>query len=307
MSDATDTTARAGAEQPASTRASTAQAKLTTAADAATHSGHRLVWAGADALAMARRNLLRMLRAPDQVMFTLISPIMFTLLFRYVFGGAIGGLHGIDYVTYLIPGIAVQTAIFSAGTTGFALADDLQKGFVDRLRSLPMARSAVLAGRVIADSLNNLVQIVILVLVGTAVGFRPESFFGLVLGIVLLLGFALSTSFIFALVGMSVSSVEAVNAATFPVVFPLTFASSAFVPTQTMPSWLRAFADHQPVSVVVNVVRSLVLGDIPDSVRADLFAGQSTLSLVLQSLAWTAGLILFFGWLAVRKYRALAR
>ncbi|PZS02831.1 MAG: ABC transporter [Pseudonocardiales bacterium] len=258
-----------------------------------------------DALAMARRNVLRLLRAPDQVMFTLISPIMFTLLFRYVFGGAIGGLHGLDYVTYLIPGIAVQTAIFSAGTTGFALADDIKKGFINRLRSLPMARSAVLTGRVTADSLNNLIQIVILVLVGVAVGFRPQSIPGLILGILLLLLFALSASFVFALVGMSVSSVEAVNAATFPVVFPLTFASSAFVPTQTMPSWLRGFADHQPVSVIINAVRSLVLGDISPSVREALFAGQSTVSLVLQSVAWTAGLILVFGALSVRKYRRL--
>ncbi|MGI8697271.1 MAG: ABC transporter permease [Mycobacteriales bacterium] len=262
--------------------------------------------AAADALAMARRNVLHLLRAPDQVMFTLISPIMFTLLFRYVFGGAIGGLGPIDYVTYLIPGLAVQTAIFSAGTTGFALADDMKKGFIDRLRSLPMARSAVLTGRVIADSLNNLIQIVIIVLVGVLVGFRPSSVLGVIFGILLLLLFALSASFIFALVGMSVSSVEAVNAATFPVVFPLTFASSAFVPTSTMPSWLRAFADHQPVSVIINAVRSLVLGDIPPSVRQSLFAGQGTVSLVLQALAWSAGLILVFGWLSVRKYRRLS-
>ncbi|HVX44704.1 MAG TPA: ABC transporter permease [Mycobacteriales bacterium] len=266
----------------------------------------RFRFAVADSLAMAWRNILRFTRAPDMVVFTLFSPIMFVVLFRYVFGGAISGLQGLDYVTYLVPGIAVQTAIFSAGTTGFALADDLQKGFVDRLRSLPMARSAVMAGRVIADSLNNLVQVVILILVGVVVGFRPDSVLGLILGVVLLLGFALSTSFIFALVGMLVSTVEAVNAATFPVVFPLTFASSAFVPTHTMPGWLQSFANHQPVSVVVNAVRSLVLGDISPQARDLLFAGQSTSSLVLQSLAWTAGLTIVFGWLSVRKYRALS-
>ncbi|MGI8870104.1 MAG: ABC transporter permease [Mycobacteriales bacterium] len=265
----------------------------------------RLAHAVSDSLAMAGRNIRRILRAPDQVMFTLISPIMFTLLFRYVFGGAISGLNGIGYATYLIPGIAVQTAIFSAGTTGFALADDLQKGFIDRLRSLPMARSAVLTGRVVADSMNNLIQVIILIAVGFAVGFRTHSVPGLVLGILLLLFFALSTSFIFALVGMSVSSVEAVNAATFPVVFPLTFASSAFVPTFTMPGWLRAFADHQPVSVLVNAVRSLVIGPIPKQARDQLFAGQSTTSLVLQSLGWSVLLMVVFGYLAVRKYRAL--
>lgn len=286
---------------------SRADTMLVEAAERASRGGNAIGHAVTDALAMAWRNLTKLVRAPDQVMFTLISPIMFTLLFRYVFGGAIKGLQGIDYVTYLVPGIAVQTAIFSAGATGFALADDVQKGFVDRLRSLPMARSAVLSGRVMADSLNNLVQVIILVLVGTAVGFRPQSVPGLILGILLLLGFALSTSFIFALVGMSVSSVEAVNAATFPVVFPLTFASSAFVPTSTMPGWLQAFANHQPVSVVVSAVRSLVVGDISGVARQKLFAGQSTLSLVLQSLAWSAGLIIVFGWLAVRKYRNLSK
>jgi ABC-2 type transport system permease protein len=264
-----------------------------------------LSMAVSDGLTITRRNLIKVKRVPDLIVFATLSPIMFVLLFRYVFGGAIKDLQGIPYPTYLIPGIAVQTAIFSAGTTGFALADDLQKGFIDRLRSLPMARSAVLSGRVLADSLNNLVGVIILVAVGFLVGFRTESVPGLIFGILLLLLFALSTSFIFALVGMSVSTVEAVNAATFPVVFPLTFASSAFVPTSTMPDWLRTFADHQPVSVVVNAVRSLVVGDISPEARQALFAGQSTTSLVLQSLAWSIGLIIVFGWLAVRRYRAL--
>jgi len=264
------------------------------------------IWVVRDTLAMARRNVTRIARAPDQVVFTLISPIMFTLLFRYVFGGAIAGLPlGFGYVTYLIPGIAVQTAIFSAGTTGFALADDVQKGFIDRLKSLPMARSAVLGGRVVSDSLNNLLQVAIIIGVGFAVGFRPSSGLGVVLGVLLLLLFALSASFVFALVGMSVSSVEAVNAATFPVVFPLTFASSAFVPTATMPGWLQAFANHQPVTIVVNAVRSLVLGDVSPAAREGLFQGASTTSLVLQSLAWSAGISAIFGFLAVRKYRNL--
>lgn len=260
-----------------------------------------------DAFIMAGRNIRRLLRAPDQVVFALVSPIMFTLLFRYVFGGAISGLNGVAYATYLIPGIAVQTAIFSAGTTGFALADDLSKGFVDRLRSLPMARSAVLAGRVMCDTLNNAVGVTIIVLVGLAVGFRPDNLPGLVLGMLLLLGFALSASFILALVGMSVSSVEAVNAATFPVIFPLTFASTAFVPVHTMPSWLQGFATYQPFSVVVSAFRSLVIGNIPPQARQELFDGQGTASLVLQSIAWTAVLSVVFGSLAVRKYRNLTR
>jgi len=266
----------------------------------------RFGWAVSDALRMARRNLLRLLRAPDQVVFTLISPVMFTVLFRFVFGGAIQGLPSGSYATYLIPGIAVQTAVFAAGTTGFALADDLQKGFVDRLRSLPMARSAVLAGRMLSDLVNSAVQILVLVAVGFAVGFRTGSWLGLVLGLVLLLGFSLSISVVFALVGMSVSTVEAVNAATFPVVFPLTFASSAFVPVATMPGWLQGFAYHQPVSTVVNAVRSLTEPHLTSGARQLLFDGESTRSLVLQSLGWTVAVTVVFGFLAVRKYRSLS-
>lgn len=196
-------------------------------------------WAVRDTLAMAGRNLRRLARQPEQVVFNLVSPIMFVLLFRYVFGGAIGGLQGLNYVNYLIPGIAVQTVLFSAGVTGFALADDLQKGFIYRLRSLPMARSAVFGGRVAADTLNNTAGLLVLIATGFAVGFRPASLVGLVLAALLLLLFALAVSLGYALIGMTVRSAEAVNAATFPIIFPLTFASSAFVPVQTMPSWLQ--------------------------------------------------------------------
>jgi len=286
----------------ASVRAPGAQAPTPQHPARPTHS--RFGWAVRDAMSMMGRNVRRLSRAPDQLVFTLISPIMFTLLFRYVFGGAIGGLQGIDYVNYLIPGIAVQTAIFSSGNTGFALAEDRGKGFIDRLRSLPMARSAVLSGRVLADTLSNAVGLVIIVVVGLAVGYRPQSFGGLVLGLLLLLGFALSTSFIFALVGLFASNVQTVNAATFPVIFPLTFASSAFVPTATLPTWLRGFADHQPVSLVINAVRSLTLGDLPTPVRQQLFAGQSTTSLIVQSLIWTAAIASVFGFLAVRRYNS---
>jgi ABC-2 type transport system permease protein/oleandomycin transport system permease protein len=253
---------------------------------------------------MTGRNVRRLMRAPDQVVFTLLSPIMFTLLFRYVFGGAISGLGNINYVNYLIPGIAVQTAIFTAGNSGFALAEDRGKGFIDRLRSLPMARSAVLAGRVSADTLSNAVGLFIIIAVGVAVGFRPESIPGLLLGVLLLLGFALATCFIFALVGLYASNVQTVNAATFPVIFPLTFASSAFVPTSTMPSWLRAFADHQPVTIVINAVRALTIGNVSSAQREQLFAGQSTSSLVIQSLLWAIGIGLVFGSLAVRRYNS---
>jgi ABC transporter DrrB family efflux protein len=265
-------------------------------------------WAVRDTLAMAGRNLRRLMRQPEMVMFNIVSPIMFVLLFRYVFGGAIGGLQGLNYVNYLIPGIAVQTVLFSAGITGFALSDDLQKGFINRLRSLPMARSAVFGGRVACDTVNNAVGLIVLLATGFAVGFRPASSTGLVLASLLLLLFALAVSLGYALVGLTVRSPEAVNAATFPIIFPLTFASSAFVPVQTMPGWLQGFATHQPVSVVVNAARSLMLGDTATPAQRELLlGGESTSSLVWQSLAWTLGIGLAFGLLCTRKYRNLTR
>lgn len=267
-----------------------------------------LVWALRDTAAMAGRNLHRLLRQPEQIMFNLVSPIMFTLLFRYVFGGAIGGLQGLNYVNYLVPGIAVQTVLFSAGVTGFALADDMQKGFVDRLRSLPMARSAVFGGRVAADTLNNAFGLAILLATGFAVGFRPASALGLLLAAILLLLFALAVSLGYALIGLSVRSPEAVNAATFPIIFPLTFASSAFVPVQTMPGWLQGFASNQPVSVVINAARSLILGDTATPQQRELLlGGTGTTALVLHSLAWTIGIGVVLGLLCTRKYRNLTR
>jgi ABC transporter DrrB family efflux protein len=273
-----------------------------------TSTGSGLGWALRDAEAMAGRNLRRLTRQPEQIVFNLISPIMFVLLFRYVFGGAIGGLQGLNYVNYLIPGIAVQTVLFSAGTTGFALADDLQKGFIKRLRSLPMARSAVFGGRVASDTVLNAFGLVVLILTGFAVGFRPANFVGLVLAGLLLLLFALAVSLGYALVGLTVRSPEAVNAATFPIIFPLTFASSAFVPVATMPSWLQGFATHQPVSVVINAARSLILGDTATPEQRELLlGGAGTSGLVLQSLAWTLGIGLLFGVLCTRRYRRLSR
>jgi ABC transporter DrrB family efflux protein len=279
-----------------------------TLAPTTTASGSGAAWAVRDAGAMAGRNLRRLTRQPEQIVFNLVSPIMFVLLFRYVFGGAISGLQGLNYVNYLIPGIAVQTVLFSAGTTGFALADDMQKGFVKRLRSLPMARSAVFGGRVASDTVLNAFGLVVLIATGFAVGFRPASFLGLVLAALLLLLFALAVSLGYALIGLTVRSPEAVNAATFPIIFPLTFASSAFVPVETMPSWLRGFATHQPVSVVINAARSLILGDTATAEqRALLLGGSGTGSLVLQSLAWTLGIGLLFGLLCTRRYRRLSR
>jgi ABC transporter DrrB family efflux protein len=270
--------------------------------------GGGLAWALRDTGAMAGRNLRRLTRQPEQIVFNLVSPIMFVLLFRYVFGGAIGGLQGLNYVNYLVPGIAVQTVLFSAGVTGFALAEDMQKGFIKRLRSLPMARSAVFGGRVASDTVNNAFGLAILIITGFAVGFRPASFLGLLLAVVLLLLFALAVSLGYALIGLMVRSAEAVNAATFPIIFPLTFASSAFVPVETMPSWLQGFATHQPVSIVINAARSLILGDTATPQQRELLLGGSgTSSLVLQALLWTLGIGLLFGVLCTRRYRSLSR
>lgn len=284
----------------------TATAETVTSPSSESASSGSAIWVLRDTGAMAGRNLRRLMRTPDQVVFNLVSPIMFVLLFRYVFGGAINGLQGLNYVNYLVPGIAVQTVLFSAGVTGFALADDMQKGFINRLRSLPMARSAVFGGRVAADTLNNLFGLLILIATGFAVGFRPDDVVGLVLAALLLLLFALAVSLGYALIGLSVRSPEAVNAATFPIIFPLTFASSAFVPVETMPSWLQGFATHQPVSVVINAARSLILGDSATPMQRELLlGGTGTGSLIWQSLAWTIGIGIVFGLLCTRKYRSL--
>lgn len=281
-------------------------ATITTPAIGPTTPATRVVRVFDDTLAIVGRNLLRIGRAPDQMMFTLFAPVMFTLLFRYVFSGAIAGMHGVNYVNYLIPGVAAQTAMFASGNSGFGLAEDRQKGFTDRLRSLPMSRTAVITGRVICDAIANSAGLLIIVLVGVAVGFRPHSILGLILGLAVLLAFTMATSFMFALVGQYASNAQAVNAITFPLIMPLTFASSAFVSPATMPSWLRAFANHQPVSVVIFAVRDLSLGNVTPAQRQFLFAGQSTTSLVIQSLMWAAVLGAIFCFLAVRKFNSTA-
>jgi ABC transporter DrrB family efflux protein len=218
-----------------------------------------LYWTIADALVMAKRHLIQIPRIPEELIFATIQPVMFVLLFRYVFGGAIA-INGTSYVNYLMAGIFAQTVIFGSTSTGIGLATDLQKGLVDRFRSLPMAKSAVLTGRTISDIVRNAFIVLIMWIVGLLVGFRPEGnvlswFAGA--GLLLLTSFAFS--WISATIGLLVRSVEAAQSAGFVWLFPLTFASSAFVPTSSMPGWLRAFAEHQPVTIIVNAVRGLLL------------------------------------------------
>ncbi len=248
-----------------------------------------LYWTLADAFVLAKRHLVQIPRIPEELVFATIQPIMFVLLFRYVFGGAIA-VSGTSYVNYLMAGIFAQTVIFGATTTGVGLANDLQRGLVDRFRSLPMAKSAVLTGRTIADLVRNTFVVAVMWMVGLLVGFRPE---GNVLSWVAAAGLLLLTSFAFswisATIGLLVRSVEAAQSAGFIWLFPLTFASSAFVPTKSMPNWLRVFAEHQPVSLIVNAVRGLLLNQ-PDA------------STILQALAWCGGILVVFIPLAVWAY-----
>jgi ABC-2 type transport system permease protein/oleandomycin transport system permease protein len=246
--------------------------------------------AASDWLAVTGRNLIHFRRVPQLLVFSTIQPVIFVLLFRYVFGGAIR-IPGVPYVDYLMPGIFVQTAMFGAIATAVGLAADLKTGLIERFQSLPMARSAVLAGRTAADLSRNIFVAALMSVVGFAVGFRVHTnALAFVAGIAVLLLFGYAMSWVFASVGLLVGDPETAQAAAFPVMAPLVFASSAFVPVETMPGWLQAFAENQPVSVTASAVRALVLGG-------------PTASYVLQSLAWSVGILLLFAPLAVRRYR----
>ncbi|MEO8953174.1 MAG: ABC transporter permease [Ktedonobacteraceae bacterium] len=248
-----------------------------------------LYWTFADAFVLARRHLVQIPRIPEELIFATIQPIMFVLLFRYVFGGAIA-VSGTSYVNYLMAGIFAQTVIFGATTTGIGLATDLQRGLIDRFRSLPMAKSAVLTGRTISDLVRNTFVVFVMWMVGLLVGFRPD---GNILSWLAAAAMLLLTSFAFswisATIGLIVSSVEAAQSAGFIWLFPLTFASSAFVPTKSMPTWLRTFAEHQPVSLIVNAVRGLLLN-------------QADTATILQALAWCIGILVVFIPLSVWAY-----
>jgi ABC transporter DrrB family efflux protein len=257
----------------------------------ATGAGSRIRWAFADMLTITKRNLIAYTRIPEALFFSTVQPIMFVLLFTYVFGGAIHPPSGVPYVNYLMPGIFVQTVAFGSVSTSIGLAEDLQKGLIERFRALPMARSAVLAGRTSADMVRNVIVVIIVTAVGFAVGFRPTT--GVLaylagLGIILLFAYALSWGFAF--VGLSASNSETAQVMSFPLLFPLIFASSAFVPVSLMPSWLQGFATYQPVSVVVSACRALMIGG-------------PTATWVIQSLAWTVGFLVVMTPLAVWRYR----
>ena len=243
-----------------------------------------------DAVVLAKRNLIRIGRTPQLLFFATIQPIMFVLLFRYVFGGAIR-IPGMSYVDYLIPGIIVQTVVFGATSTAVGLAEDMNNGIVDRFRSLPMARSAVLAGRTLADLVRNVLVVALMVIVGTLVGFRFHNGFVPALaamGIALLLGYCLS--WVFALIGLTAASPETAQLAGFLPIFPLVFASSVFTSIRSMPGWLQGFAKVQPITRAANSVRALTQGG-PVATN------------VVWTLIWSAAILVVFAPLAVRQYR----
>ncbi|MFN8174791.1 MAG: ABC transporter permease [Solirubrobacteraceae bacterium] len=249
--------------------------------------------AASDTLVVARRNLLRIPRQPDLLISFTVQPIMFVLLFALVFGGAIK-TPGYDYVDFLMPGIIVQTMAFGGFVTALGLAEDLRKGLIDRFRSLPMARGAVLAGRTAADIATNSIALAIMLVVGVILGFWfSASGVDAIAGVLIVLLFGYAFSWVFALAGLSASSAEAAQAIGFIVVFPLTFVSSAFVPVATMPDWLQPIAEVNPVSIVVDAVRALWLG-AP--------AGNA----VWGAVAWSVGIALVFAVLSIRSYRRAA-
>jgi ABC transporter DrrB family efflux protein len=251
-------------------------------------------WAISDALVITRRNLLVWMRVPAYLVFTVVQPIIFVLLFRYVFGGAIQAPGSGGYVSYLMPGIIGQTAAFATFATAIALAQEAKKGVIDRFRAMPMARSAVLAGRLIADSIRMLIVIMVIVGVGYAVGFRFQNGVVGAVGMVLLAEvFGVTVCAVSAFIGLAIKDEESVQAFGLIWLFPLTFVSSAFVPIATMPSWLQGFANNQPVTLVINAMRSMALGGPAFPLNPSLW----------ESLLWLAGVLIVFVPLAVWSYR----
>jgi ABC transporter DrrB family efflux protein len=256
---------------------------------------------------MTRRNLMTYLRKPDLLVFSTIQPVMFVLLFVFVFGGAFERLlpPNVSYIEFLMPGIFVQTAIFAATQTGVGLADDLQKGMIDRFRSLPMARSAVLAGRTAADTVSVAFQTVLMLIVAMLIGYRMhEGGLEALLAFALIVGVGYAVTWIAAFAGLALKTIEAVQAALFTIVFPFVFVSSAFVPVATFDSWLQPIARNNPVTIWANTVRVLTLGDRVTQSTSDLFADIPSLgSLLWVSTLWLVGILLVASFLGVRKYR----
>jgi ABC-2 type transport system permease protein/oleandomycin transport system permease protein len=246
-----------------------------------------------DIRVMTKRNLVKFVRIPQLMVFSTIQPVMMLLLFTYVFSGAIK--TGADnYINYLLPGILVQTVLFGAMMTGIGLVDDLSRGMIDRFRSLPMARSAVLAGRTITDLIRNLFTVGLMTIVGLFLGFRIEhGIFNFLIAVAFIALFGFAFSWVSAAIGLAVKTPETAQVAGFIWVFPLAFASSIFVPVEGMSSVIRGFAEHNPITYTVNTVRALTLG----------FPMGNNFWF---SLAWIIGIMIVFVPLAINRYRAIS-
>jgi ABC transporter DrrB family efflux protein len=259
-----------------------------------------------DIAVIARRDLVRTIRLPDVLVTSSVMPVIFIVMFTYVFGGAIQGAlppaAAGRYVNWLVPGLLAQFALFGGQGAAFRMAEDLAKGVIDRFRSLPMARSAVLAGRTLADLVGSARTLALLLAVGFAIGFRWQtSVAGLLAGVAVALVFGYAWSWAMAALGLVVRTPEAVQAAAYMGVFPLAFTSSVFVPTQTMPGWLQPFAVNQPVTVTTNALRGLILG------QGALPPGQTVTGQVVLALGWSAAITAVFAPVAVRTYRRTIR
>ncbi len=254
----------------------------------------------ADSAVIAKRNVIRIKRVPEVLIFVLLSPIMFVLLFAYVFGGSID-IPGGSYREYLIAGIFAQTVIFGATFTGAGLAEDMQKGIIDRFRSLPMSQSAVLVGRTASDVVYNILTLAIMALTGLVVGWRiRSSIWDGVVGFALLLAFAYAFSWVMAYVGLLVPSVEVVNNASFMVIFPITFIANTFVPVENLPAVLRTFAEWNPISSLTQAVREL-FGNIPPGTPDP--TAWPLQNPVIYTLVWALIIIAIFGPLSAGRYR----
>lgn len=262
-------------------------------ADVETHEPPRgIAWVLRDSWTEATRHLRALPRNPDLVGFVIIQPIMFVVLFVYVFGGSVSIPGYSNYKQFVVPGIFAQTVLFGSTFTGIGIADDLGKGFIDRLRSLPMYTSAVLIGRTMSDIVRNALAFAVMLVVAFAIGFRFEgSLIGAVAATALLFFFSYAFSWIQALIGLSVNSVEAANSAGFVWMFPLTFISSAFVSPENMPSWLRPIAEHNPFTVVTDASRAL-------------YNGRPAGNDPWIALAWAVGITVVFAALSIRKFRS---
>jgi len=263
-----------------------------------------LRWALADGSVVAKRNLIKIKRVPEVLVFVLLSPIMFVLLFAYVFGGAIDPGAGVNYREFLIGGIFAQTVVFGATFTGAGIAEDMQKGIIDRFRSLPMSRSAMLVGRTASDVVYNVLSLLIMSLTGLLVGWAIRgSWTDALLAYLLLLFFAYAFSWVMAFVGLVVPSVEVINNASFIVIMPLTFVSNAFVPLEAFPDALRLFVEWNPVSALTQAVRELFGNTNPAMAVSDAWSMQHP---VLYTLIWVGIILAIFVPLSVRQYKRAA-